>query len=128
MPEGYSVPPPGSPLSKVTVGMNDTDVRRVLGEPTGSNAYMTGKAWIPFYYGPDTHRSDWMYAGKGRVVVWRTPAETRRGIVVRVGGFNPSPLVLPPEEAGPCETRINLCSERTLARSYAWMWLLGFDI
>ncbi len=29
---------------------------------------MTGKAWIPFYDGPDTHRTDWIYSGKGRVV------------------------------------------------------------
>jgi hypothetical protein len=32
---------------------------------------MTGKAWIPFYYGGDTYRTDWMYKGKGRVVFSR---------------------------------------------------------
>ena len=32
---------------------------------------MTGKAWIPFDYGPDTARIDWMYTGKGRVVFSR---------------------------------------------------------
>jgi hypothetical protein len=71
LPPGYSEPAAGSPLSKVAVGMNDTEVRKILGDPDNANAYMTGKAWIPFYYGPDTHRTDWMYKGKGRVVFSR---------------------------------------------------------
>lgn len=67
----YSDAPAGSDLAKVTVGMNDAEVRKILGDPDNANAYMTGKAWIPFYYGPDTHRTDWMYRGKGRVVFSR---------------------------------------------------------
>jgi hypothetical protein len=67
----YSNAPAGSPLAKVDLGMSDAEVRKVLGDPDNSNAYMTGKAFIPFYYGPDTHRSDWMYRGKGRVVFSR---------------------------------------------------------
>ena len=51
--------------------MMETDVRRIAGEPNHSNAYMTGKAWIPFYYGSDVARSDWMYTGKGRIVFSR---------------------------------------------------------
>jgi outer membrane protein assembly factor BamE (lipoprotein component of BamABCDE complex) len=70
-PAGYTAPPAGSELTKVQVGMNDTDVRHILGDPDNSNAYTTGKAWIPFYYGPDTSRSDWMYKGQGRVVFSR---------------------------------------------------------
>jgi hypothetical protein len=67
----YSDAPAGSELAKVELGMNDAEVRKLLGDPDDSNAYMTGKAFIPFYYGPDTHRSDWMYKGKGRVVFSR---------------------------------------------------------
>jgi hypothetical protein len=67
----YSDAPAGSPLAKVELGMNDAEVRKILGDPDDSNAYMTGKAWIPFYYGPDTHRSDWMYKSQGRVVFSR---------------------------------------------------------
>ena len=67
----WTAPPADSPLAKVDLGMNDAQVRNVLGNPTNANAYMTGKAWIPFYYGPDTHRSDWMYEGVGRVVFSR---------------------------------------------------------
>lgn len=67
----YSDAPAGSDLAKIQIGMNDAEVRKILGDPDDANAYMTGKAWIPFYYGPDTHRSDWMYKGKGRVVFSR---------------------------------------------------------
>jgi hypothetical protein len=66
------VPPPaGSKLAKVKIGMNDVDVRKALGEPTSAKNYMTGKQWIPFYWGPDTGRTDWMYKGQGRVVFSR---------------------------------------------------------
>jgi hypothetical protein len=64
-------PPTDSPLSQVKVGMNDLQVRKLLGEPDNANAYMTGKAWIPFYFGTDTTRTDWMYKGMGRVVFSR---------------------------------------------------------
>src|SRR5258705_11482520 len=64
-------PPAGSKLAKIAIGMNDVDVRKILGEPDASNAYMTGKAVIPFYFGPDAARTDWMYKGKGRVVFSR---------------------------------------------------------
>jgi hypothetical protein len=67
----YSDAPAGSPLAKVELGMSDSEVRKLLGDPDDSNAYMTGKGFIPFYYGPDTHRSDWMYKGQGRVVFSR---------------------------------------------------------
>jgi len=40
----------------------------ILGAPTDQGAYVTGKAWIPFYYGSDTHRYEMIYKGKGRLV------------------------------------------------------------
>ena len=51
--------------------MNDVEVRKILGEPDDANAYMTGKSWIPFYFGSDTARSDWNYQGTGRIVFSR---------------------------------------------------------
>jgi hypothetical protein len=29
---------------------------------------MTGKAWIPFYYGGDVNQEEWHYKGEGRIV------------------------------------------------------------
>jgi len=63
--------PSSSPLAKIEIGMNDLAVRKAIGEPDDANMYMTGKAWIPFHYGPDTHRTDWKYSGVGRVVFSR---------------------------------------------------------
>jgi hypothetical protein len=68
---GTAAVPDDSPLAKITIGMNDNDVRKILGEPTTQNAYMTGKAWIPYYFGPDTSRTDYIYKGIGRVVFSR---------------------------------------------------------
>ncbi len=86
----YTHAPADSPLSGVRLGMTDTDVRRLLGSPDRSNAYMTGKAWIPFYYGSDTHRADWMYGGKGRVVFSRN--RYSGGLKVVQVLYNPSEL------------------------------------
>lgn len=60
--------PASSPLSKVELGMSDTRVRKLIGDPDDSTSYQTGKAWIPFYYGTDVARTDWLYDGQGRVV------------------------------------------------------------
>jgi outer membrane protein assembly factor BamE (lipoprotein component of BamABCDE complex) len=58
-------------LAKVQNGMTPEKVKEIMGSPTSENAYPTGKAFIPFYYGPDTGRTDWKYKGVGRVVFSR---------------------------------------------------------
>ena len=63
--------PAGHPFSKVHDGMTDVEVRKVLGEPTSSKDYMTGKMWIPWYYGSDTSRQEWTYKGKGLITFSR---------------------------------------------------------
>lgn len=66
-PRGMTAPA-GHALAKVEEGMNPGQVSAILGEPTSRQTYQTGKAWIPFYWGSDTHRTDWKYKGTGRVV------------------------------------------------------------
>ncbi len=68
----WATPPEGHKLASIEKRMTDVDVRNIMGEPDGSRDYMTGKAWIPFYYGADTHRSDWYYNGSGRVIFTRS--------------------------------------------------------
>lgn len=63
--------PASSPLAKIEQGMTDSQVRAILGEPDGAHSYVTGKSWIPFYYGPDTSRMEWRYAGKGLITFSR---------------------------------------------------------
>lgn len=60
--------PAGSPLAKVQSGMTKKQVKDLLGAPTDENSYATGKAWIPWYFGNDAHRTSYYYKGMGRVV------------------------------------------------------------
>ena len=42
-------------------------VHSILGHPTDSKTYQTGKMWIPFYFGNDTLRTEELYKGVGRI-------------------------------------------------------------
>lgn len=87
--EAAAIPiPADSPLAQITNGMTEVDVRKILGEPTQTRSYMTGKAWIPYYYGADTARTAWTYAGQGEVVFSRN-RYTGGLSVVRVD-YNPA--------------------------------------
>lgn len=57
--------PSNSPFAKVQLGMAQGQVHEILGQPTDSKSYQTGKAWIPFYFGPDVMRMDEFYKGVG---------------------------------------------------------------
>ncbi len=63
-------PPAGHAFSKIQLGMPDAQVRDILGTPSSTNSYPTGKGWIPYYgwWGTDAHRWEWFYKGKGRIV------------------------------------------------------------
>lgn len=78
-------PPAGHPFSKITKGMPDAQVRDILGTPTSTNSYPTGKSWIPGYgwWGTDGHRWEWFYKGKGRIV-YNTKWFSSRLKVIRV--------------------------------------------
>lgn len=60
--------PPSSPLSKIQLGMTKRQVSDILGHASDENSYMTGKVFIPFYFGNDARRTCWYYKGMGRVV------------------------------------------------------------
>jgi hypothetical protein len=62
-------PPADSAMAKIKPGMRPEDVIALLGAPSRQSAYPTGKAWVPFYYGPDRWRSVYYYRGQGRVVM-----------------------------------------------------------
>ena len=60
--------PAGSPLAKVKMGMPQAQVYDLIGQPTSTRVFPSGKSFIPFYYGPDTHRTGAFFKGIGRVV------------------------------------------------------------
>jgi hypothetical protein len=61
-------PAPGSKFTKLQIGMPLRQVTDLAGPPTDQGAYMTGKAWIPFYFGADRHRFEMTYKGQGRLI------------------------------------------------------------
>jgi len=63
--------PAGSKLAKVTPGMTEAQVVEILGAPTTQQSYVTGKMFIPFYFGSDKSRTDYRYKGVGIVVFTR---------------------------------------------------------
>lgn len=61
-------PGPHSKFHLVKIGMGMKQVMDLLGPPTDQGAYVTGKAFIPFYFGPDQYRHELLYKGQGRLV------------------------------------------------------------
>lgn len=55
-------------FGKLEIGMSMKQVTDLIGQPTDSGAYMTGKAWIPFYFGADRHRYEMTYKNQGRLI------------------------------------------------------------
>src|SRR5690606_28674766 len=61
-------PAPGSKFAKLQIGMSAFQVTSQIGPPSDQGAYITGKAWIPFYFGSDRHRFEMVYKGQGRLI------------------------------------------------------------
>ena len=61
-------PAPGSKFTKLQIGMSMRQAVDLAGQPTDQGAYVTGKAWIPFYFGSDRHRYEMVFKGQGRLI------------------------------------------------------------
>jgi hypothetical protein len=61
-------PAPGSKFKKLQIGMSIKQVTDLIGQPTDQGSYITGKAWIPFYFGSDRYRHEMVYKGQGRLI------------------------------------------------------------
>ncbi len=65
--EVYGNIPPNSKWARLQIGMHQSEVERVIGVSNNVRAYVTGKAFIPFYFGSDSHRYEVVYPGQGSV-------------------------------------------------------------
>lgn len=63
--EMIGTPAAGSRFEKVRIGMRSAEVERLIGPPDDSEGHITGKAFIPFFFGGDTHRREAFYKGDG---------------------------------------------------------------
>jgi hypothetical protein len=62
------LPAAGSKFARLKIGMSRDEVFSLIGHPTFQGAYVTGKAWIPFYHGSDRVRWEATYNGQGRLI------------------------------------------------------------
>ena len=61
-------PAPGTKFNQLKIGMSAKQAMDIVGQPTDQGAYITGKAWIPFYFGSDRYRYEMAYKGQGRLI------------------------------------------------------------
>lgn len=61
-------PARNSKFARLQIGMSARQVTDIAGQPTDQGAYVTGKAFIPFYFGSDRHRFEMTYKGQGRLI------------------------------------------------------------
>ncbi|MBL4831058.1 MAG: outer membrane protein assembly factor BamE [Aliivibrio sp.] len=60
--------PEKSKFAKIEKGMSMNQVVELIGSPSDTTSYMTGKSFIPFYFGTDAARKEALYKGEGRIV------------------------------------------------------------
>lgn len=61
-------PAPGSKFTRLQIGMPLKQVTDLIGQPSDQGAYITGKAFIPFFFGSDKHRQELVYKNQGRLI------------------------------------------------------------
>ena len=68
--EGYISGSPwkGAKFNQLEIGMSYSQVLSLIGPPNDRYSHVTGKAWIPFYYGSGRYEHKLLYRGNGRLV------------------------------------------------------------
>lgn len=59
---------PNSKFSRLQIGMSRAQVLDIVGQPNDQGAYITGRAFIPFFFGSDRYRHELAYKGQGRLI------------------------------------------------------------
>lgn len=54
-------------FSGLKIGMGLNEVISIAGNPTDTQSHITGKAWIPFYFGSGRYETIFYYKGVGRL-------------------------------------------------------------
>ncbi len=60
--------PANAKFGQLKIGMSHSQVTALLGQPSDQGSYITGKAFIPFYFGSDKYRYEAVYKGQGRLI------------------------------------------------------------
>lgn len=69
--EGYISGQPwaDAKFNSLEIGMSYRQVLNLIGLPTDEYSHITGKAFIPFYFGSGRHEHKLLYKGQGRLVL-----------------------------------------------------------
>ncbi len=65
--EIIGTPAPESKFAKVRIGMRLRQVEDLIGRPDDTDSHITGKQFIPFFFGGDTHRLEAYYKNEGEL-------------------------------------------------------------
>lgn len=82
--EIWGAPVKNSKFAGLQIGMSQAEVEDKIGRPSDMKAYMTGKAWIPFYFGTDGHRFETFYKGQGTLIYTGGGIAGGRGVLVGI--------------------------------------------
>ncbi|MFT3734823.1 MAG: hypothetical protein QM776_07340 [Rhodocyclaceae bacterium] len=55
-------------FGRLKIGMKLNEVTKLIGQPSDQGTYVTGKAFVPFYFGGDRYRYELVYKGQGRLI------------------------------------------------------------
>lgn len=74
-------PAKNSKFNRLKIGMSPKQVTDLIGQPNDQSAHITGKAFIPFYYGSGGNEIVYYYKGLGRLYFANNTAlSTDRGL------------------------------------------------
>ena len=65
--EIIGTPAPTSKFAKLRIGMGQRQVEDLIGRSDDEDSHITGKAFIPFFFGGDTHRLEAFYKNEGQL-------------------------------------------------------------
>jgi hypothetical protein len=76
-------------FGEICLGMSLQQVTDLIGPPTDTKQYVTGKSFIPFYNGTDGVRLEAVYRGLGRITFSGRPLQVYRIVTdAAVSGFD----------------------------------------
>jgi hypothetical protein len=74
-------PVASSKFNKLKIGMSMKQVTDLIGQPTDQGSYVNGKAFIPFYFGNDSSRTELVYKSLGRLTFAQGIGDTSGSLI-----------------------------------------------
>ncbi|WNV06639.1 hypothetical protein RP726_09585 [Candidatus Methylospira mobilis] len=82
--EIIGTPAPAGKFAKLRIGMTQRQVEELIGRPDDEDSHITGKAFIPFFFGGDTHRLEAFYKNEGQLTYSPTHYGGSANVLMRI--------------------------------------------